>query len=130
MDTAPMSWPVGAGRDFAACSISRPTSVPLAGVDGRRSRRCAQRLMRGATTAGSARCSMLARSEELRLAREGLPKFDLEAFREGHLTPVFFGSALRPSACSICSRRLAATRRRRARRRRRRAKIDARPSRR
>ena len=26
---------------------------------------------------------------------EGLPAFDLEAFREGHLTPVSFGSALR-----------------------------------
>ena len=29
------------------------------------------------------------------LAREGLPRFDLAAFREGHLTPVYFGSALR-----------------------------------
>ena len=33
--------------------------------------------------------------ETAELAREGLPKFDLAAFREGHLTPVFFGSALR-----------------------------------
>jgi peptide chain release factor 3 len=33
--------------------------------------------------------------ETAELAREGLPKFDLTAFREGHLTPVFFGSALR-----------------------------------
>ena len=33
--------------------------------------------------------------EELELAREACRPFDLEAFREGHLTPVFFGSALR-----------------------------------
>ena len=33
--------------------------------------------------------------EELALAREACRPFDLEAFREGHLTPVFFGSALR-----------------------------------
>ncbi|HRK65644.1 MAG TPA: peptide chain release factor 3, partial [Terricaulis sp.] len=33
--------------------------------------------------------------ETAELAREGLPKFDFQAFREGHLTPVYFGSALR-----------------------------------
>jgi peptide chain release factor 3 len=33
--------------------------------------------------------------ETAALAREALPRFDLYAFREGHLTPVFFGSALR-----------------------------------
>ena len=33
--------------------------------------------------------------EELSLAREALKPFDLQAFREGHLTPVLFGSALR-----------------------------------
>ncbi len=29
------------------------------------------------------------------LAREALPAFDVQAYREGHMTPVFFGSALR-----------------------------------
>jgi peptide chain release factor 3 len=33
--------------------------------------------------------------ETAELAREGLPKFDLASFREGHMTPVYFGSALR-----------------------------------
>jgi peptide subunit release factor RF-3 len=33
--------------------------------------------------------------EVFELAREGCKPFDLEAFREGHLTPVIFGSALR-----------------------------------
>ena len=33
--------------------------------------------------------------EELELAREACRPFDLGAFREGHLTPVYFGSALR-----------------------------------
>ena len=33
--------------------------------------------------------------EEVALAREALKPFDLKAFHEGHLTPVFFGSALR-----------------------------------
>jgi peptide chain release factor 3 len=34
-------------------------------------------------------------TEEAALARDGLKHFDLASFREGHLTPVFFGSALR-----------------------------------
>jgi peptide chain release factor 3 len=33
--------------------------------------------------------------EELMLAKEACRSFDLASFREGHLTPVFFGSALR-----------------------------------
>ena len=33
--------------------------------------------------------------EEAELAEGGMRRFDLDAFREGHLTPVFFGSALR-----------------------------------
>ena len=33
--------------------------------------------------------------EELELAREACRPLDIDAFREGHLTPVYFGSALR-----------------------------------
>jgi peptide chain release factor 3 len=33
--------------------------------------------------------------EGLELARDSLPKFEMEAFREGTLTPVYFGSALK-----------------------------------
>ena len=34
-------------------------------------------------------------AEEVELLREGYPAFDLEAYRNGDLTPVFFGSALK-----------------------------------
>ena len=34
-------------------------------------------------------------AEEIELVREGYPEFDLEAYRNGDLTPVFFGSALK-----------------------------------
>ena len=34
-------------------------------------------------------------AEEIELVREGYPAFDLEAYRHGDLTPVFFGSALK-----------------------------------
>src|SRR6185312_5579521 len=33
--------------------------------------------------------------EGVELAQGALPSFDLESFREGHLSPVFFGSALK-----------------------------------
>jgi peptide chain release factor 3 len=33
--------------------------------------------------------------EDVLLAREGLPRFDLATYREGHLSPVYFGSALK-----------------------------------
>jgi len=32
--------------------------------------------------------------EEVEMARELLPAFDLQSFREGHMTPIWFGSAL------------------------------------
>ena len=34
-------------------------------------------------------------ADEAELAQGGYPEFDLEAFRSGDLTPVFFGSALK-----------------------------------
>ncbi|HAU22781.1 MAG TPA: peptide chain release factor 3, partial [Erythrobacter sp.] len=34
-------------------------------------------------------------AEEIELASEGYPEFDLEAYRHGDLTPVYFGSALK-----------------------------------
>src|SRR4030042_139836 len=43
--------------------------------------------------AGRERAAALA--EEVGLAEAACPEFDLEAFRQGTLTPVFFGSALR-----------------------------------
>ena len=47
--------------------------------------------------------------EGLELACSALPKFDVQSFREGHLTPVFFGSALtqflRGARCSTRSTR-------------------------
>ena len=45
--------------------------------------------------------------ETLELARSGLPGFDLEQFRAGHLTPVLFGSALKGIAVPELLRALA-----------------------
>ena len=38
---------------------------------------------------------MITMAEEIDLARAALPEFDLDSFNAGHLTPVFFGSAIK-----------------------------------
>ena len=43
--------------------------------------------------------------EEVELVRAGYPAFDLEAYRDGHLTPVFFGSALQQFRRARAARR-------------------------
>ncbi len=98
LDLVPMGWPVGMGSDFRGVidlmgsRVLLPEgernspygrSAPLAtlsdilnveGID----ERIAERALEG-----------------VELAQGALPSFDMQAFREGHLSPVFFGSALR-----------------------------------
>jgi peptide chain release factor 3 len=94
LDAAPVAWPVGRASEFAgtwdmlarhflpvdaddrsAVSLFGPDDPTLAGL------------------VGPERAAALA--EEVGLAEAACPEFDLEAFRQGTLTPVFFGSALR-----------------------------------
>ncbi len=99
MDTAPMFWPAASGQRFAGMlDLTRDEFVPFRRLEaGEEGFGVAERQKR------SGNDFLLGVSEEVRaeleetaeLAREGLPKFDLQAFREGHLTPVYFGSALR-----------------------------------
>jgi peptide chain release factor 3 len=93
LDTAPVTWPISQGRSFAGTFDLRRNMVrridtdeeptPVSGPDD-------PKLI-----------SLLppeeadAWQEEVMLAQEACKPFELEAFREGHLTPVFFGSALR-----------------------------------
>ncbi|QRM30064.1 peptide chain release factor 3 [Microvirga sp. VF16] len=93
LDTSPVTWPISQGKSFAGTfdlhrnmvrridTDDEPT--PVSGPDD-------PKLL-----------SLLppeeadAWQEEVMLAQEACKPFDLQAFREGHLTPVFFGSALR-----------------------------------
>jgi peptide chain release factor 3 len=92
LDAVPMTWPVGRGREFAGtfdlarnlirdnttASDGRPVSGPADPAF--------DELLPGSADAWR---------EEVELATMGSKPFDLEAFREGHLTPVYFGAALR-----------------------------------
>ncbi len=94
LDVSPVTWPIGMGTDFRGCLDLASGRLML--PDGR------------PTSAGGLDDDQMVRDEELHadpvaghalesleIARSSLPGFDLASFREGHLTPVFFGSALK-----------------------------------
>ncbi len=93
LDTAPIVWPIGQGKLFKGTfgladntlrlmDDDRDDAV-LSGSDDE----TLPRLM-GADAYEDWR-------DEFELVRDGANKFDLQSFREGHLTPVVFGSALK-----------------------------------
>jgi peptide chain release factor 3 len=93
LDTAPITWPIGSGKNFAGTYHLAENAVRHGDADldwikvnGPDSDRVSGRLPENEREAFIG---------ELDLAREACRPFDETAFREGHLTPVFFGSALR-----------------------------------
>jgi peptide chain release factor 3 len=94
LDTTPMTWPVGRGRDFVGTMDVASGGMRL--LDGDEGKTGPLRQMSMSAIAGlNAGLDEAALGEELTLVREGCNPFDLDSFLEGHLTPVFFGSALR-----------------------------------
>ena len=93
LDTAPITWPIGQGKSFAGTYHLAENAVRHGDAEKERTR------VNGPASDHVA--GVLPENErealigEIELAREACRPFDLKAFREGHLTPVFFGSALR-----------------------------------
>jgi peptide chain release factor 3 len=77
LDTAPVTWPVGRAATFVGTYDLRKREIhvsePLPQSDER----------------------MVTLGEELELVQAALPEFDVESFMAGHLTPVYFGSAIK-----------------------------------
>ncbi len=97
LDVAPASWPIGMGRDFiGAYDILRDRlelmsraernvkgqSINLEGLDDPEIEKHVP-----AAQLGQLR-------EEVAMARELMPAFDAQSFLEGHMTPIWFGSAI------------------------------------
>jgi peptide chain release factor 3 len=92
IETAPMVWPVGRGRDFKGTydllqprirQVERePEGMPVSGPNDP----AIAALLEDAAPAWR---------DEIELVETACGKFDLPKFREGTLTPVFFGSALK-----------------------------------
>ena len=94
LDTAPITWPVGRGRDFMGTIDVATGGVRLldgdAGVAGR-----LREMTIAEVAASNPRLDAEAVSHELDLVRHACKRFDPQTFFEGHMTPMFFGSALK-----------------------------------
>jgi peptide chain release factor 3 len=93
LDTTPMTWPIGQGRDFAGTYDIASGEMRLINDDGKTAD--LRPLDLASLAAKNPMLDASAIAEELSLVKEACRPFDLASFREGHLTPVFFGSALK-----------------------------------
>jgi peptide chain release factor 3 len=94
LDTTPMTWPVGRGRDFLGTYDISTGGIRL--LEGGGAKTGAAENIDVAELAGrNANLDVNEITEELALVKEAGKSFDLASFREGHMTPVYFGSALR-----------------------------------
>jgi peptide chain release factor 3 len=87
LECAPMVWPAGMGLNFKGVLDLYSDEFSIFG----REERVGYNML-GALLADDIKAKL---DEEVELARAGLSHFDAHAYREGHLTPVFFGSALK-----------------------------------
>jgi peptide chain release factor 3 len=84
LDVSPQGWPVGMGGefhgvlDFASGTVAKPEGP--------------SREFLGLREAADIPDQF---AEEIELGQGGYPEFDLDAYRAGNLTPVYFGSALK-----------------------------------
>jgi peptide chain release factor 3 len=93
LDTAPMTWPIGRGRDFAGTYDLKRGDMRLMTEDSKDA--ASQPLDLASLAAKNPMLDAAAIGEELKLVKEACRPFDISSFREGHLTPVYFGSALK-----------------------------------
>jgi peptide chain release factor 3 len=92
LDTSPMTADRH-GRDFAGTYDLATGEMRLVGEDGKTVERQPLDLL--ALAAKNPMLDAKAVSDELALVKDACGTFDFNSFREGHLTPMFFGSALK-----------------------------------
>ena len=97
IDVTPASWPIGMGRDFLGCYDILHDRLEL--MDRADRNRVAESIkidgLDDPKLAEHIPAEQLAKlREEVEMARELLPPFDRQSFLEGHLTPIWFGSAI------------------------------------
>ncbi|MBP0614360.1 peptide chain release factor 3 [Jiella sp. KSK16Y-1] len=92
LSVAPMVWPVGQGGLFKGCYDLTKNDFLFAGSD--RTQHYAGGLDDPALKAALGESAYAGFRDAAELAAEGYADFDPEAYRQGHLTPVVFGSAL------------------------------------
>ncbi|SFQ34494.1 peptide chain release factor 3 [Roseivivax halotolerans] len=97
IDVAPASWPIGMGRDFLGAYDMLNDRLEL--MDRADRNRVAESIeLKGLNDPElenhipAERLAQL--REEIEMARELLPTLDAQAVAEGHMTPIWFGSAI------------------------------------
>ncbi|MEO1089207.1 MAG: peptide chain release factor 3 [Pseudomonadota bacterium] len=96
LDTTPVMWPVGMGQNFKGCWLFDETALMHVDHPEERAKLQASPLPDPEAlreVAGREQADQAL--EGMALVKEACPPFDLASFREGHMTPVYFGSALR-----------------------------------
>jgi len=91
LDAAPITWPIGAGKNFAGTFSLHENTLR------QKDSEMQPRLVRDESEAAKLlpENDRGAFIEGVGLAREATKRFDRQSFNEGHMTPVYFGSALR-----------------------------------
>jgi peptide chain release factor 3 len=92
LDTAPMNWPIGKGKSFAGTYDLRRHQVRQRDADSVTKVNGPEDSLFDKLLPST---EVAAFRDELGIAAEACNPFELKPFLEGHLTPVFFGSALR-----------------------------------
>ncbi|MFP6712060.1 MAG: peptide chain release factor 3 [Rhodospirillales bacterium] len=103
LDVTPASWPIGMGRDFLGCYdilndrlVLMPKGKASGGTndeDPGKIEKC-EGLDDPKLDELLPDYAVAKLREEVEMVRELCPKFDLKSYREGHLSPIFFGSAI------------------------------------
>jgi len=97
LDVSPASWPIGMGREFKGCYDLLQDKLVLfdrsKGDQIKESIECTGLEDPKIDELLPARLAQQLR-EEVEMVRGLCPEFDLQAYLEGHMTPVFFGSAV------------------------------------
>ncbi|MFN4057363.1 MAG: peptide chain release factor 3 [Roseinatronobacter sp.] len=97
IDVTPASWPIGTGSEFIGCyDLLRDRLELMDRAD--RNKRGESVVMEGLDDPAMAQhvpADLLGKlREEIEMARELLPPLDPQSVLEGHLTPIWFGSAI------------------------------------
>ncbi len=97
IDVSPVSWPIGVGREFVGCYDILHDRLEL--MDRADRNRVAESIkidgLDDPRLADLVAPELLAKlRDELEMARALLPAFDREAFLNGSMTPIWFGSAI------------------------------------
>ena len=97
LDVTPITWPIGGGKEFKGCyNIVNDTLILFDRSKG-------DKIQEGVQCEGldDPKLDELLPEhlveklrEDVEMVRGVFPEFDLESYREGHMTPVFFGSAV------------------------------------